>query len=100
MAPGGNPMFQSKAFREQMRPAGDSNTQRTAEPMSAQSLQDLYDAPSAGPAQTGRLTYNDVVSKTVLMFGALVITAVIGWQGEHRKPVDKHIMAQRLYAKA
>lgn len=80
MAPGGNPMFQSKAFREQMRPAGDSNTQRTAEPMSAQSLQDLYDAPSAGPAQTGRLTYNDVVSKTVLMFGALVITAVIGWQ--------------------
>ncbi|HXD28577.1 MAG TPA: Bax inhibitor-1/YccA family protein [Arthrobacter sp.] len=80
MAPGGNPMFQSKAFREQMRPAGDSNTQRTAEPMSARSLQDLYDAPSAGPAQTGRLTYNDVVSKTVLMFGALVITAVIGWQ--------------------
>ncbi|MBM6620320.1 Bax inhibitor-1/YccA family protein [Micrococcaceae bacterium RIT802] len=80
MATGGNPMFQSKAFREQMRPAGDSNTQRTVEPMSAQSLQDLYNSPSAGPAQTGRLTYNDVVSKTVLMFGALVITAVIGWQ--------------------
>ncbi|WP_417217092.1 Bax inhibitor-1/YccA family membrane protein [Arthrobacter sp.] len=81
MATGGNPMFQSKAFREQMRPAGDSTANaRTAEPMSAQSLQDLYNSPSAGPAQTGRLTYNDVVSKTVLMFGALVITAVIGWQ--------------------
>lgn len=80
MATGGNPMFQSKAFREQMRPAGDSNTQRTVEPMSAQSLQDLYNSPSAGPAQTGRLTYNDVVSKTVLMFGVVVITAAIGWQ--------------------
>lgn len=79
MAPGGNPMFQSKAFREQMRPAGGSTAQDAA-PMSAESLQDLYNSPSAGPAQTGRLTYNDVVSKTVLMFGTLVITAVVGWQ--------------------
>ena len=82
MARGGNPMFQSKAFREQMRPEGNTTTsdQRTAEPMSSQSLQDLYNSPSASPAQTGRLTYNDVVSKTVLMWGLLVITAVIGWQ--------------------
>ncbi len=82
MARGGNPMFQSKAFREQMRPEGNTTTsdQRTAEPMSSQSLQDLYNSPSASPAQTGRLTYNDVVSKTVLMWGTLVITAVVGWQ--------------------
>ncbi|MDN5812150.1 MAG: Bax inhibitor-1/YccA family protein [Micrococcaceae bacterium] len=82
MARGGNPMFQSKAFREQMRPEGNTTTsdQRTAEPMSSQSLQDLYNSPSASPVQTGRLTYNDVVSKTVLMWGTLVITAVVGWQ--------------------
>lgn len=82
MARGGNPMFQSKGFREQMRPEGNTTTsdQRTAEPMSSQSLQDLYNSPSASPAQTGRLTYNDVVSKTVLMWGTLVITAVVGWQ--------------------
>lgn len=82
MAPGGNPIFTSKSFQSQMKPAGTNAYApgRPVDPMSPQQLQDLYSSPSAGPAQTGRLTYNDVLSKTVMSFGVLVIGAVVGWQ--------------------
>lgn len=46
---------------------------------SASSLQQMYDAPSATAAQTGRLTLDDVIAKTGLMFAVLVVTAAASW---------------------
>lgn len=83
MALGGNPVFNSKNYREQTRAAGPAGAAPTAyaQPgMSPQALQDLYSQPSASPMQTGRLTYNEVINKTALTLGLVVIGAVIGWQ--------------------
>ena len=44
--------------------------------MTPQGLEDLYDRPSAGPVQMGRLTVDDVVMKSLGLFGLLLLTAV------------------------
>lgn len=46
---------------------------------SAQTLEELYARPSAGPVDTGRMTYDDVVMKTATLFGVLVLTAAVTW---------------------
>lgn len=83
MALGGNPVFNSKNYREQTRAAGPTGAASTAyaqQGMSPQALQDLYSQPSASPMQTGRMTFADVINKTTLCLGIVVIGAVIGWQ--------------------
>jgi uncharacterized YccA/Bax inhibitor family protein len=83
MALGGNPVFNSKSFRSQTNPnamGGMATAQQSQATMSAQELQDLYSQRSAGPADTGRMSYNDVVTKTVMCFAVLVVGAVVGWQ--------------------
>ncbi|MDO5743176.1 MAG: Bax inhibitor-1/YccA family protein [Micrococcaceae bacterium] len=82
MALGGNPVFNSKNYREQTRAGGATGaaTTTSAQPMSAQALQDLYTQPSASPQQTGRMTYADVINKTMLCLGIVLIGAAIGWQ--------------------
>jgi len=47
--------------------------------MTPQQLQEMYAQPSAGGAQTGRMTYDDVVVRTGALFGLLVITAAATW---------------------
>src|SRR5512134_796217 len=47
--------------------------------MTAAELQDLYRQPSAGPVQTGRMTYDDVVMKTGAVFALVLVGAAIGW---------------------
>jgi uncharacterized YccA/Bax inhibitor family protein len=47
--------------------------------MSAQQLQDLYATPSAGPVQTGRLTMDDVIMKTLGLFALVVVFAAGSW---------------------
>jgi uncharacterized YccA/Bax inhibitor family protein len=47
-------------------------------PTSAQ-LQDLYNQPAATPVETNRMSYDDVIVKTLLMFAVLLATAVVGW---------------------
>ena len=42
-------------------------------------LEQAYAGPSAGPLQTGRMTYNDVIMRTGMTFGVLVVGAVVGW---------------------
>jgi uncharacterized YccA/Bax inhibitor family protein len=42
-------------------------------------LQSMYDAPSATAAQTGRMTYDDVVAKTGIAFGVLLLGAALAW---------------------
>ncbi|MGV8968568.1 MAG: Bax inhibitor-1/YccA family membrane protein [Cellulomonas sp.] len=42
-------------------------------------LQDMYNQGSAGPVQTGRLTLDDVVMKTLGLFALLVAVATVSW---------------------
>lgn len=48
-------------------------------PYSAEPLDALYNAPSAGTNQTGRMTYDDVVMRTAIVLGAVVLGALAGW---------------------
>jgi uncharacterized YccA/Bax inhibitor family protein len=56
-------------------PAGAAATQAA----SAQTLEEMYRGPSAGPVETGRMTYDDVVMKTAALFGVLLVGAAVGW---------------------
>lgn len=47
---------------------------------SAEQLDTLYDRPSATPEDTGRMTYEDTLVKTVISFGVLLVGAFVGWQ--------------------
>jgi len=46
---------------------------------SAAALEDLYQRPSASPAETGRMTYEDTTVKTVALFAVLLVTGAVGW---------------------
>lgn len=50
-----------------------------ADAMSQRQLEDLYNGPSAGPVQTGRVTMDDVVMKTASLFAILLVFAFVGW---------------------
>lgn len=45
----------------------------------AEDLNSMYRAPSAGPADTNRLTINDVIVKTGLNLGLVIVGATLGW---------------------
>ena len=65
-----NPVFnRSPEFKR-----GGYATFDTRTPSSAD-LQDMYSAPSATPLQTGRMTIDDVVTRTAMVFGLLVVSA-------------------------
>ena len=42
-------------------------------------LQDRYNQPSAGPVQTGRITLDDVVMKTLGLFAIVVAVGAVSW---------------------
>ncbi len=70
-----NPVFnRTEAFSR-----GGYATFRDAPPPSAEQLETMYAAPSATPLRTGRMSYDDVVTKTGLTFGLLFIGAGVGW---------------------
>jgi len=45
--------------------------------MAQDQLQDMYNRPAAGPADTGRMTYDDVIMKTAACLGAVVAGAAV-----------------------
>ncbi|GAA4266472.1 Bax inhibitor-1/YccA family protein [Frondihabitans peucedani] len=47
--------------------------------MTAEQLQAMYNSPSASPVDTDRMTYEDVIAKTVGAFAILVVMAAVGW---------------------
>lgn len=47
--------------------------------MSQQQLNDLYNQPSAGPVQTGRVTMDDVIMKSLSLFAIVLVFATAGW---------------------
>ena len=44
------------------------------------SLEDLYNAPAASSLRTGRMTMDDVVTRTAILFGILVLTGAFAWK--------------------
>ncbi|MDX6328878.1 MAG: hypothetical protein QOI83_1261 [Streptomycetaceae bacterium] len=42
-------------------------------------LQQMYQAPPAGPLQTGRMTMDDVVMRTGMTLGTVAVGAAVGW---------------------
>ncbi|MFC0582001.1 Bax inhibitor-1/YccA family protein [Micrococcoides hystricis] len=78
-----NPVFNSKNFKSQLQtqpPAGYGTTQQGyGQPMSPEQLQDMYNAPAATAAQTGRVTYSDVINKTLISLALVLAGAVLGW---------------------
>ena len=63
-----NPVFNSSEAFSRRGYAGFNE----APPVAGQQLEDMYNAPSATGLQTGRMTIDDVVVKTGLMFAVLV----------------------------
>ena len=64
-----NPAFaRSLAFRE-----------ITLATPSAEQLDEMYGRPSASTTDTGRMSYEDTIMKTLISFGILVAGAVVGW---------------------
>ena len=81
MALGGNPVFNGKQFRSATRGSNVAGFGSTAlagqTAMNQQQLEHLYNQPSAGPADTGRMTYDDVIVKTVLSIGVVLLGAAV-----------------------
>ena len=83
-----NPAFNNPAFQEGQRPGLTPPAAQTAFGASAAQSVDLatqaqlegaFAAPAAGSIDTGRMTVEDTVVKTVGLFAILLVTAAVGW---------------------
>jgi len=76
-----NPAFNTPAFQDPR--AGGAQTRYSpppaADPAVDARLEGAYAAPAASSVDTGRMTVEDTVFKTLALFGVLVVTAVVGW---------------------
>lgn len=50
-----------------------------SETLTDEQLRDMYAQAPAGPAETGRLTLDDVVVKTLLLFGVVLASTAVTW---------------------
>ena len=76
--PYGTPYPQSGHGRSGYPQAGYGRPQQ-GHPYSAEQLDSMYDAPAAGTNQTGRMTYDDVIMRTAMVLGMVVLGALAGW---------------------
>ncbi len=82
-----NPVFDNTAvFRDPRRSRGRGQgggpvvmQQPTAPAYDAATLESMYGAPAATTAQTGRLTYDDVIVKTAGLLAVVVAAAAFAW---------------------
>jgi uncharacterized YccA/Bax inhibitor family protein len=56
-----------------------NSTTLNGKTMSPAELDELYGRPSAGPAETDRMTYEDTIVKIVIAFVVLLAGATVGW---------------------
>ncbi|MHC6591025.1 Bax inhibitor-1/YccA family membrane protein [Arthrobacter sp. C152] len=102
MALGGNPIFNGKSFRGATQaapvppapygapygqqpyaqapygqPYGQQGWNTQPQSMTDEQLRQMYSQPSAGPADTGRMTFDDVIMKTAACLGAVLVGAAI-----------------------
>lgn len=73
---GGNPLLRdfNKKGAQQGAPGSYGDPRYSTE-----HLEQMYNAPAAGPVQTGRMSYDDVVMRTGLMLVCVVVAGVLGW---------------------
>ncbi len=72
---GSNPAFNnSPAFSSK-----PSIASQLPQAVTAEQLDELYGRPSATPAETGRMTYEDTIVKTIVSFLVLLAGAAVGW---------------------
>ena len=92
---GSNPVFSQvnrqiqdgyAGFGQQQRPGQSPQDaynpgagQAMQDRMTSEQLEQMYQAPPAGPVQTGRVTFDDVIMKTLGMFVLLVAAAAGSW---------------------
>ena len=82
-----NPAFsRNAAFRpgqvsrtELERLYGNGGTGTSTDPVDATQIEDAYSLPAASPAQSGRMSVEDTVVKTIVVFAILSASAVVGW---------------------
>lgn len=55
------------------------NAGTTTAPVDTEQLEEAYSLPAATPGQTGRMTVEDTVVKTIIAFAILVAGAAVGW---------------------
>lgn len=103
MALGGNPIFNGKNFRGAtqappvpqapygapygqqpygqapygQQPYGQQGWGTQPQSMTDEQLRQMYSQPSAGPADTGRMTFDDVIMKTAACLGAVLVGAAV-----------------------
>jgi uncharacterized YccA/Bax inhibitor family protein len=104
MALGGNPVFNGKSFRGATQappvpqgpfggapygqspygqspygqsPYGQQGWGTQPQGMTDEQLRQMYNQPSAGPADTGRMTFDDVIMKTAACLGAVLVGAAV-----------------------
>jgi uncharacterized YccA/Bax inhibitor family protein len=97
MALGGNPIFNGKSFRGAtqappvpqapygqapygQQPYGQAPYGQQGygqQPMTDAQLQQMYNQPAAGPADTGRMTFDDVIVKSAACLGVVVAGAAV-----------------------
>lgn len=89
----GNFAFNSPAFQEQrpgltpppaQQQAGaqtqfSAASHQAADAAANAQMEGMFAAPPANAIQTGRMTVEDTVLKTLSLFGILLVTAVVGW---------------------
>lgn len=51
----------------------------TQDALTADQLQEMYNQPAAGPADTRRVTMDDVIMKSLGLFAIVLVTGAIGW---------------------
>ncbi|QDB78336.1 Bax inhibitor-1/YccA family protein [Georgenia sp. 311] len=60
-------------------PSAGTTYPPAADPQQVQNLEYAYQQPAAGPAQTGRLTYDDVIVKTGGLLALVVAMGALNW---------------------
>lgn len=58
-------------------PYGQQQGWNTRPDMTDQQLREMYNQPAAGPADTGRMTFDDVIVKTAACLGVLLVGAAV-----------------------
>lgn len=71
-----NPIFGSNFYNSAQAQASLS---KSASNLSAEELENLYAQPSATSIDTDRMTYDDVIVRTLGIFGLLLVGAFVGW---------------------
>jgi uncharacterized YccA/Bax inhibitor family protein len=71
-----NPVF---SRNEEFARSGYGGLQSAPDTVTAGQLQDMYDRPAATPQQTGRMTIDDVVMRTAILFAILLVFAAGAW---------------------